>query len=105
MSNESSEKSEKDRMPRWNERYRKKGSEVGIDQENVIVALNEETAYALSPAVYYVWSMCDGETTVGNIVEALKSSISEEISTEELYDAVVEVIDKLLEANLLEKVL
>ncbi len=104
MSNEISEKAEKDRMPRWNEKYRKKGSEVGIDQENVIVALNEETAYALSPAVYYIWSMCDGKTTVGNIVEALKSSIGEEIDTKELYDAVVEVIDRLLEADLLERV-
>jgi hypothetical protein len=90
--------------PRWNEVYRKKGIELGIDKGDFVVAADEEKAYALAPAVYYVWSMCDGETTVGKIVENLAESIEEEIDINTLYNAVVDIVDKLLEVNLLEKV-
>jgi len=90
--------------PRWNDVYRKKGIELGIDKGDFVVAADEEKAYALAPAVYYVWSMCDGETTVGKIVESLAESIEEEIDINTLYNAVVDIVDKLLEVNLLEKV-
>ena len=90
--------------PRWNEVYRKKGIEIGIDNGDFIVAVDEEKAYALAPAVYYVWHMCDGETTVGKIVESLAENIQEEMDIDTLYNVVVEIIDKLVEVNLLEKV-
>lgn len=89
---------------RWNEVYRKKGAEIGVDKGDFVVAVDEEKAYALAPAVYYVWSMCDGETTVGKIIENLAESIEEEIDTTTLYNAVVDIIDRLVEVNLLEKV-
>ncbi|MDK6028340.1 PqqD family protein [Ignisphaera sp. 4213-co] len=90
--------------PRWNEVYRKKGTEIGIDRGDFIVAVDEEKAYALAPAVYYVWNMCDGETTVGKIVESLAEAIQEEVDIATLYNAVTDIIDKLVEVNLLEKV-
>ncbi len=89
---------------RWNEVYRKKGTEIGVDKGDFVVAVDEERAYALAPAVYYVWSMCDGETTIGKIIENLAESIEEEIDTGTLYNAVVDIIDRLVEVNLLEKV-
>lgn len=89
---------------RWNEVYRKKGTKLGIDKGDFIVAADEEKAYALAPAVYYIWNLCDGETTVGKIVENLAENIEEEIDMDTLYNAVVDIVDKLLEVNLLEKV-
>uniref|UniRef100_A0A7J3QE13 PqqD family protein n=1 Tax=Ignisphaera aggregans TaxID=334771 RepID=A0A7J3QE13_9CREN len=89
---------------RWNEIYRKKGTEIGVDKGDFVIAVDEERAYALAPAVYYVWSMCDGETTIGSIIENLAKSIEEEIDTTTLYNAVVDIIDRLVEVNLLEKV-
>lgn len=90
--------------PRWNEVYRKRGTEVGIDKGDFVVAVDEEKAYALAPAVYYVWNMCDGETTIGKIVESLADAIQEDIDMDTLYNAVTDIIDKLVEVNLLEKV-
>ncbi len=90
--------------PRWNEVYKKKGIEVGVDKGDFIIAVDEEKAYALAPAVYYVWSMCDGETTIGKIVENIAQNIEEEIDINTLYNAVVDIVDRLVEVSLLEKV-
>ncbi len=90
--------------PRWNEVYKKKGIEVGVDKGDFIIAIDEEKAYALAPAVYYVWSMCDGETTIGKIVENIAQNIEEEIDINTLYNAVVDIVDRLVEVSLLEKV-
>ncbi|MEM0153061.1 MAG: PqqD family protein [Ignisphaera sp.] len=89
---------------RWNEIYRRKGTEIGVDKGDFVVAVDEEKAYALAPAVYYVWSMCDGETSVGKIIENLAENIEEEIDMGTLYNAVVDIIDRLVEVNLLEKI-
>lgn len=89
---------------RWDEIYRRKGTELGIDKGNFIVAIDEERAYALSPAVYYVWSLCDGQTSVGTIVENLVQNIGSETTEEEVYQAVVTIIDKLAEVDLVERV-
>ncbi len=89
---------------RWDEIYRRKGTELGIDRGNFIVAIDEERAYALSPAVYYVWSLCDGQTSVGTIVENLVQNIGSETTEEEVYQAVVTIIDKLAEVDLVERV-
>lgn len=88
---------------RWNETYRKKGVELGVEGGEFIVALNEEKVYALTPVVYYVWIKCDGETTVGSIVEDLAEYV-EGASEDMVYSAVVDIIDKLIEVGLLEKV-
>ncbi|MCS7111888.1 MAG: PqqD family protein [Ignisphaera sp.] len=101
MSDETKEETVK---TRWNEVYMKKGSEIGVDKGDFVVAVDEEKAYALAPAVYYVWSMCDGETSIGKIVENLAESMEEDIDTGTLYSAVVDIIDRLVEVNLLEKV-
>jgi hypothetical protein len=87
---------------RWNETYRRKGVELGEERGEFIVALDEEKVYALAPIVFYIWAKCDGETTVGSIVEDLTQYI--EGATEDMvYNAVVDIIDRLLEVGLLEK--
>ncbi|MCC6016347.1 MAG: PqqD family protein [Desulfurococcaceae archaeon] len=87
---------------RWNETYRRKGVELGEERGEFIVALDEEKVYALAPIVFYIWAKCDGETTVGSIVEDLTQYI--EGATEDVvYNAVVDIIDRLLEVGLLEK--
>lgn len=95
----------KDISSRLYEVYKKKGTELGVQEGHYIVALNEEKVYALSPIVYYIWSKCNGETTVKNIADEILNSIEseEEIDANTVYAAVVDVVDSLLEAGLLEK--
>ncbi|MEM4041168.1 MAG: PqqD family protein [Ignisphaera sp.] len=93
----------KELKPRWNEMYRKKGVEVGVDKDEFIVAVNEEKAYALAPIVYYIWSHCDGETSIGHIVEDIMSNV-EGLDIDTVYNAVIDIVDRLVEAELLEKV-
>lgn len=92
---------------RWNEIYRKKGVELGIDAGNFIIALDEERVYALSPLAYYVWALCDGESSVGIIVENIIQNLSQEVQQveeDEVYQAVITIIDKLAETGLVEKI-
>ena len=92
---------------RWNEVYRRKGFELGIDAGNFIIALDEERVYALSPLVYYVWALCDGETSVGIIVENLIQNLFQEaqkVEEDEVYQTVITIIDRLTETDLVEKV-
>lgn len=88
---------------RWNEVYRKKGFEVGVDKDEYIVAVSDEKAYALTPIVYFIWSHCDGETTIGHIVEDIVNSV-EDVDLDTVYNAVIDIVDRLVEAELLEKV-
>lgn len=89
--------------PRWNEVYRKKGVDLGIEGGEFIVAVDEEKAYALAPVVYYVWNKCDGETSIGAIVEDLMEYV-EDMDEDTVYNAVVDIVDRLYEAGLLEKI-
>jgi len=92
--------------PRWSEVYVKKGREVGFDEGgNPVVMVDEEHVYALSPAAYYIWSMCDGNTTVGTIVEDIATSLGSEAGEmDRIYNAVVGIIDKLVEVGLAEMI-
>lgn len=96
----------KDHGIRLNETYRRKGSELGVEGGHYIIALDEEKIYALSPVVYYIWNKCDGETSVKTIADEIIRNIEpeEEIDVNTVYAAVIDVIDNLIEAGLLEKV-
>jgi len=88
--------------PRWNDIYSKKGVELGVESGDFIVALDEEKVFALAPVVYYIWSKCDGETTIGSIVKDLMDYV-EDADEDTVYNAVVDVVDELVQAGLLEK--
>lgn len=75
------------------------GTELGTDGQNYIIALDEEKAYSLSVAAYYVWALCDGNQTV----EELVGRISQELNTseDEIRDPVVTILEKLTEVGLI----
>lgn len=55
----------------------KQGTEVGLSGEEYIVSLGEDRVYALAPAAYYIWSLCDGTRSVGDILERVKADLKE----------------------------
>jgi len=89
-------------LSRWDEVYVRKGIEIGQDKGMYIVALSEEKVFGLTPVAYFVWSLCDGSTTLGTIVESVAEQVPER-KVEELYAIITKVIDELLEAGLVEK--
>jgi hypothetical protein len=76
----------------------KKGQELG-EQENYVAVANENgEVYGLSPAVFYVWMMCDGKTTVEEMVS--KISKDADIDAEELKEPVAYIISQLVDTGL-----
>ena len=81
------------------------GASIGMEGENFIVALDEEKVYSLTAGAYYVWSICDGQRTL----EELVKNLSEELSTnpetamteEELKEPITVIITQLENAGLL----
>lgn len=55
----------------------KHGTDVGLSGEEYIVSLGEDKVYALAPAAYYIWSLCDGVRSVGDILEKVKIDLKE----------------------------
>jgi len=80
----------------------KQGRFIGEEGDRFYVALSEEEVYELSPVVYYVWLMCDGEHTVEEILDKLSEDV--EISREELVKPLTLVFDSLHKANLVKYV-
>lgn len=55
----------------------KQGADVGLSGEEYIVSLGEDKVFALAPAAYYIWNLCDGLRSVGDILEKVKSDLKE----------------------------
>ncbi|MEM2006624.1 MAG: PqqD family protein [Sulfolobales archaeon] len=55
----------------------KHGTDVGLSGEEYIVSLGEDKVFALAPAAYYIWNLCDGLRSVGDILEKVKSDLKE----------------------------
>ncbi len=81
-------------------RPKRLGVEVGAEGDLFYVAGPDGSIYELGAAAFYVWSMCDGERSVGDIV----TTISEEagIPRDDLEEPVSIIVEKLMEAGLLE---
>jgi len=80
----------------------KQGRFIGEEGGRFYVALSGEEVYELSPVVYYIWLMCDGEHTVEEILDKLSEEV--EISREELVKPLTLVFDSLHRANLVKYV-
>ncbi len=76
----------------------KQGEHVGMEGENYIVALSEDEAFALNPAAYYIWTLCDGTRTVGDIIN--KTADDLKLDASEVESPVEAIIEALLEAKL-----
>jgi hypothetical protein len=76
----------------------KQGKSVGMEGEDYIVALNDKDAYLLNPAAYYIWSLCDGNRSVEDII----AKVSEELmlSKEDVETPVIDILKALSENNL-----
>ncbi|MEL9929454.1 MAG: PqqD family protein [Sulfolobales archaeon] len=77
----------------------KKGDLVGSDGNNFVVALSDEEVYSLDPAAYYIWSLCDGSRTVGDIIQKASEDLS--LNKEEIREPIINILEVLLKANLL----
>lgn len=55
----------------------RQGTELGLSGEEYIVSLGEEKVFALAPAAYYIWSLCDGARSVNDIFEKVKADLKE----------------------------
>ncbi len=77
----------------------KQGKSVGMEGEDYIVALNDKDAYLLNPAAYYIWSLCDGNRSVSDII----TKVSEELmlSKEDVETPVIDILKALSENNLI----
>ncbi|MCX8208789.1 MAG: PqqD family protein [Sulfolobales archaeon] len=53
------------------------GAEMGVSGEEYIVSLGEDRVFALAPAAYYIWSLCDGVRSVEDILEKVESDLKE----------------------------
>jgi hypothetical protein len=76
----------------------RQGEHVGMEGENYIVALSEEEAFALNPAAYYIWTLCDGTRTVSDIIN--KTADDLKLDASEVESPVEAIIEALLEAKL-----
>ncbi|RLE49781.1 MAG: hypothetical protein DRJ31_03625 [Candidatus Methanomethylicota archaeon] len=86
-----------DALPRKPLRH---GREVGIDANGYVV-LNEQTgnAYCLPPAVYAIWTYCNGETTVEDI--SSRVSVEAEVPIEQAREVIVAVLNALADVGLI----
>ncbi len=81
------------------------GFSIGMEGENYIVALDENRAYMLTAAAYYVWSLCDGSRTLSELIKYMSKELSENTETpmkeEELIEPVTLIVNQLSEVGLL----
>ena len=81
------------------------GFSIGMEGENYIVALDENRAFMLTAAAFYVWSLCDGSLTLEELIKHMSKELSENVETpmseEELIEPVTLIINQLSEAGLL----
>ncbi len=76
----------------------RQGQFLGEEKESFYVALSPEEIYELSPLVYYVWLLCDGKHSIGEIAEKMSSDL--DISVEEAIDPLVAALHGLENVNL-----
>lgn len=77
----------------------KHGEHVGMEGENYVVAVNDNEAYALNPAAYYIWTLCDGSRTVGDIIAKVADDLK--LNVEDVEPPVETILEALSEAKLI----
>lgn len=82
-------------------KFTRKGSFVGQASENeYYVALSEEKVYALTAGAFYIWSQCDGNRTLKEIIKNLSNEAN--IEYNELEKPVIELVNEFLSLGLVE---
>ena len=79
----------------------RKGSFVGQASENeYYVALSEDKVFALTAGAFYIWSQCDGDKTVKEIIENLSKEAN--IEYQELEKPVLDLVNEFINLGLVE---
>ena len=84
------------------EKFVRNGTAMGKGDEGYIVSLDEEHAYSLNPAAFYVWLLCDGELTVDEIIDKIAESTG--LKRDDLEEPVRLIINELVKVSLLKKI-
>jgi len=83
---------------------KRQGISLGMEDDNFIVALDENKAYTLTAGAYYVWMQCSGEKTVENIVKELSKELSTDpetaMSEDELKPPITIILNELAKVGL-----
>ncbi len=98
----------------FNEMKEKKPSKKGEfldmaeDGQNFIIKLSDDKVFEVHPVAYYVWSLCDGNTSVETIVDRIEEEIKKEpegsqseITKDQLIEPVVTILNELEKASLI----
>ncbi len=78
----------------------RKGTPIGKSDEGYVVSLDENHAYTLNPAAFYIWLLCSGELTVNEIVDKIAEATG--IKRTELEEPVNYIVKELLRVKLIE---
>ncbi len=82
-------------------KFTRKGSFVGQASENeYYVALSEDKVYALTAGAFYIWSQCDGNKTLKEVIENLSNETNIEYG--ELEKPVIELVNEFVNLGLVE---
>ncbi|BBG25412.1 PqqD family protein [Sulfuracidifex tepidarius] len=88
----------------------KKGEflDMAEDGQNFIIKLSDDKVFEVHPVAYYVWSLCDGNTSVETIVDKIEEEIKKEpegsqseITKDQLIEPVVTILNELEKASLI----
>ncbi len=85
----------KDRKPRREGEYVDKSE----DGEKYIIKLSDDKIYEVAAVAYYIWSMCDGDRTVGQIIQEISKEA--QIEEEQIRGPIVAVLEQLQQAALI----
>lgn len=77
----------------------RQGVFVGEEDEKFYVAKSEEEVYELSALAYYVWLICDGESTVEKLAERMSHEINVDIN--EVIEPLTTALNSLHEVGLI----
>ncbi len=84
---------------------KRQGISLGMEDDNFIVALDENRAYTLTAGAYYVWMQCSGEKTVEDIVKDLSKELSADpetaMSEDELKPPITLILSELAKVGLI----
>lgn len=85
----------KDKKPRREGEFIDKSE----NEDKYIIKLSEEKIYEVAGIAYFIWAMCDGEKTVGDIIHEI--SVEGQVEEDQIKGPIVEVLQQLQEAALI----
>jgi hypothetical protein len=82
-----------------NSKPMRNGELINQEGENYYIKISDDKVYEVAPVAYYIWYMCDGNSTVDQIIERISKEAN--LSIEQLHDPVYTIIRELLKAELI----